>query len=92
MNFIGFAEVEAGPQKAYETILKELERRGFSVSFSRHHWIGDMPFGMVIAETDIGKVAIRWRLGKEFNLKLEEVDEGTYEDFVDETMEYLSGD
>ncbi|WP_372915433.1 hypothetical protein [Pyrococcus kukulkanii] len=51
-----------------------------------------MPFGLVIAETNKGKVAVRWYLGREFTFKLEEVSEEAFEDFIDETLDYIGGD
>ncbi|ACJ15695.1 hypothetical protein, conserved [Thermococcus onnurineus NA1] len=92
MPYIGFVKSPYGPAKTYELILKELEKRGFDVTFSKHHWMGDAPFGLIIAETDRGEVAIRWNLGKTFGLKLEEVEKGDVDEFVEDTMEYLSGD
>ncbi|WP_297534747.1 hypothetical protein [Thermococcus sp.] len=92
MAYIGFARSPYGPARTYEEILGELERRGFVVEFSRHHWMGDAPFGLIIAETSRGKVAVRWNLGDEFRLKLEEVGEEDVEEFIEDTLEYLSGD
>ncbi len=92
MAYIGFARSPYGPIKTYEVILKELEKRGFRVGFSKHHWAGDLPFGLVIAETERGPVAIRWSLGKEFSLRLEEVDRDTYDEFVEDTIEYTNAD
>ncbi|WP_457742552.1 hypothetical protein [Thermococcus sp.] len=92
MAYIGFARSPYGPVKTYEEILRELENRGFEVGFSRHHWMGDVSFGLIIAETDKGKVAVRWNLGNEFRLKLEEVSDEDVEEFIEDTLEYLSGD
>jgi len=92
MPYIGFARSPYGPIKTYEIILKELEKRGFDVSFSKHHWAGDLPFGLVVAETSKGSVAIRWSLGKEFSLRLEKVGEETYDEFVEDTLEYTNAD
>ncbi|WP_297468231.1 hypothetical protein [Thermococcus sp.] len=92
MAYIGFARSSYGPAKTYELILEELKKRGFTIEFSKHHWMGDAPFGLVIAETDKGKIAIRWNLGKEFSVRLEEVSEEDWDEFVEDTLEYLSGD
>lgn len=94
MAYIGFARSPYNPSKTYETILDELRRRGgFEVGFSKHHWMGDAPFGLIIAETNKGgDVAIRWSLGKEFRLRLEETEKEDYDEFVEDTLEYLSGD
>lgn len=92
MAYIGFARSPHGPAKTYELIIKELKRMGFEVEFSKHHWMGDVPFGLVIAETDRGKIAIRWNLGDEFGIKLEKVSEDDWDEFVEDTLEYLSGD
>ncbi|WP_297501811.1 hypothetical protein [Thermococcus sp.] len=92
MPYIGFARSPHGPIKTYEEILRELEERGFKVGFSKHHWAGDLPFGLVMAETSKGAVAIRWSLGKEFTLRLEEVDRETYDEFVEDTLEYTNAD
>lgn len=54
--------------------------------------MGDAPFGLIIAETNKGDVAIRWSLGKEFRLRLEETEKEDYDEFVEDTLEYLSGD
>jgi len=51
-----------------------------------------MPFGLILAESESGKIAVRWRLGRGFNLRLEEVEDEVYEDFVEGTLDYLSGD
>ncbi|AFK22799.1 hypothetical protein [Pyrococcus sp. ST04] len=92
MATIGFAKIDGGPEEALDFILKELKERGFEIEFYRHHWAGDMPFGLVIAETNKGKVAIRWYLGNGFSFKLEEVSEDAFEDFIDETLDYIGGD
>ncbi|ANF23002.1 hypothetical protein [Thermococcus piezophilus] len=92
MPFIGFVKSNYGPAETYKRILDELQRRGFEVRFSKHHWMGDAPFGLVIAETNRGEVAIRWNLGKVFELRLEEVEKEDVDEFVEDTMEYLSGD
>ncbi len=54
--------------------------------------MGDAPFGLVIAESNKGELAIRWYLAQKFELKLEEVGEEEFNDFIEDTMEYLSGD
>ncbi|WP_048147759.1 hypothetical protein [Palaeococcus ferrophilus] len=92
MPYVGLAKTSEGPLGAYRKILSALEREGFNVRFSKHHWAGDMPFGLVLAETDLGDVAVRWSLGREFELKLEEIDEEAFEDFVEETLDYIGGD
>jgi hypothetical protein len=92
MAYIGFARSPYNPSKTYETILDELRKRGFEVEFSKHHWMGDAPFGLIIAETNRGDVAIRWSLGKEFRLRLEETEKEDYDEFIEDTLEYLSGD
>jgi len=92
MAYIGFARSPYGPIKTFELIIEELRKRGFSVGFSKHHWAGDLPFGLVIAETDKGPIAIRWSLGKEFTLRLEEVDKEAYDEFVEDTIEYTNAD
>jgi len=90
--YIGFARSPHGPGKTEGLILGELERRGFRVGFVRHHWAGDLPFGLVIVETDKGPIAVRWSLGKDFTLRLEEVDKDTYDEFVEDTIEYTNAD
>ncbi|HII60364.1 hypothetical protein [Pyrococcus horikoshii] len=92
MSVIGFAKVKGGPEEALAFILEKLRENGFKVNFYRHYWVGDMPFGLVVAETNKGKVAIRWYLGESFSFKLEEVSEEAFEEFVDETLDYLGGD
>ena len=92
MAYIGFARSPYGPAKTYEIILEELKNSGFRVDFSKHHWMGDAPFGLVIAESGDDKIAVRWNLGKEFSLRLEEVAEDDWDEFVEDTLEYLSGD
>jgi len=92
MYYIGKVRSPHGPGKTYEIILEELEKRGFKVNFSKHHWAGDLPFGLVVAETDGGHVAIRWSLGKEFTFELEEVDRETFDEFVEDTVEYTNAD
>ncbi|NJE09824.1 hypothetical protein [Thermococcus sp. MAR1] len=92
MPYIGFVRSPHGPVKTYELILRELERRGFSIEFSKHHWAGDLPFGLVMAETNRGEVAVRWALGREFMMELEEVDKETYDEFVEDTIEYTNAD
>ncbi|AMM54871.1 hypothetical protein [Pyrococcus kukulkanii] len=92
MPTIGFAKIEGGPGEALKFVLKKLREEGYEVTFYRHHWAGDMPFGLVIAETNKGKVAVRWYLGREFTFKLEEVSEEAFEDFIDETLDYIGGD
>ncbi|WP_461864253.1 hypothetical protein [Thermococcus sp.] len=92
MPFIGFAKSGLGPYETYRRILKELEKRGFEINFSKHHWMGDAPFGLIIAESERGELAIRWYLAQKFELKLEEVSEEEFNDFIEDTMEYLSGD
>lgn len=55
MPYLGFARSPPhGPVKTYELVLDELRRRGFSIRFSKHHWAGDLPFGLIMAETDRG--------------------------------------
>jgi hypothetical protein len=92
MPYVGFVRSPHGPVKTYELILRELERRGFSIEFSKHHWAGDLPFGLVMAETNMGEVAVRWALGREFTMELEEVDKETYDEFVEDTIEYTNAD
>ncbi|WP_297421582.1 hypothetical protein [Thermococcus sp.] len=92
MAYIGFVKSPYGPGRTYEEVLKELKRRGFEVTFSKHHWAGDLPFGLIIAETDRGPIAVRWSLGREFSIKLEEVNGGTYDEFVEDTVEYTNAD
>jgi|GEM_PF-859300 len=92
MAYIGFVRSPHGPIKTYGLILQELGRRGFEVGFSRHHWAGDLPFGLVVAETQKGPVAVRWSLGREFSFRLEEVDKETYDEFVEDTIEYTNAD
>ncbi|WP_048146666.1 hypothetical protein [Pyrococcus abyssi] len=92
MPTIGFAKVKGGPEEALSFVLESLKEKGFNVEFYRHHWAGDMPFGLVIAETDKGKVAVRWYIGDSFSFKLEEVSEDAFEEFIDETLDYLGGD
>ncbi|ASJ10091.1 hypothetical protein A3L12_01655 [Thermococcus sp. P6] len=92
MPYVGFARSPYGPAETYRIILEELGRRGFSVGFSKHHWAGDLPFGLIVAETDSGEVAVRWSLGGKFELKLEEVDKETYDEFVEDTLEYTNAD
>jgi hypothetical protein len=92
MAYIGFVKSPHGPGRTYEVILDELKKRGFTIGFSKHHWAGDLPFGLVIAETDRGPVAVRWSLGREFSIKLEEVNRETYDEFVEDTIEYTNAD
>ncbi|WP_297457883.1 hypothetical protein [Thermococcus sp.] len=92
MAYIGFAKSPYGPSKTFDAIIEELRRRGFTIGFSKHHWAGDLPFGLVMAETDRGPVAVRWSLGKEFSMRLEEVDRETYDEFVEDTIEYTNAD
>ncbi|NJE60764.1 hypothetical protein [Thermococcus sp. 21S7] len=92
MPYIGFAKSPYGPAKTYEVLMRELEKLGFRVFFSKHHWMGDAPFGLIVAETDKGNVAIRWNLSGEVDLRLEKVEGGDFEEFVEDTMEYLTGD
>ena len=92
MAYIGFVRSPYGPGRTFDLIVKELTERGFKVGFTKHHWAGDLPFGLVIAETDRGPVAIRWSLGKEFSIRLEEVDKETYDEFVEDTVEYTNAD
>ncbi len=92
MAYIGFVKSPYGPGRTYEEILKKLGEMGFDVRFSKHHWAGDLPFGLVVAETERGPVAIRWSLGKEFSIRLEEVDKETYDEFVEDTIEYTNAD
>ena len=92
MAYIGFARTNLGPYETYEKILEELKNREFKIKFSKHHWMGDAPFGLVIAETDKGNLAIRWSLGKSFELRLEKVSEEDLNEFIEDTLEYLSGD
>jgi len=37
MPFTGFAETDRGPAETYDLVLRELEGRGFEVTFSKHH-------------------------------------------------------
>ncbi|ASJ06718.1 hypothetical protein [Thermococcus pacificus] len=92
MAYIGFVKSPYGPGRTFDAIIDELKRQGFTIGFSKHHWAGDLPFGLVIAETDKGPVAIRWSLGKEFSIRLEEVDKETYDEFVEDTIEYTNAD
>ncbi|AFL94642.1 hypothetical protein CL1_0433 [Thermococcus cleftensis] len=92
MPYIGLAKSPYGPLRTQEAVLKELTKRGFRVGFFKHHWAGDLPFGLIVAETDRGDVAIRWALGREFSLKIEEVDRETYDEFVEDTIEYTNAD
>jgi len=92
MPYVGFAKSPYGPIKTQEVILGELRKRGFKVEFFKHHWAGDLPFGLIVAETDKGEVAVRWALGRELSLKLEEVDKETYDEFVEDTIEYTNAD
>jgi len=92
MAYIGFAKSPYGPGRTYEEVLEELRKRGFTIGFSKHHWAGDLPFGLIVAETERGPVAIRWSLGREFSLRLEEVDMETYDEFVEDTLEYTNAD
>ncbi|ASJ04199.1 MULTISPECIES: hypothetical protein [Thermococcus] len=92
MPYVGLVRSPHGPVKTYELILSELKRRGFTIEFSKHHWAGDLPFGLVMAETDRGEVAVRWALGREFKMELEEVDKETYDEFVEDTIEYTNAD
>lgn len=92
MAYIGFAKSPYGPGRTYEAVLEELRRRGFEIGFSKHHWAGDLPFGLIVAETERGPVAVRWSLGREFSLRLEEVDGETYDEFVEDTLEYTNAD
>jgi len=90
--YVGFVKTSEGPLKTYERILEALQKEGFEVTFSKHHWAGDMPFGLVIAETSMGRVAVRWSLGKNFEMRLERMNEDAFEDFVEETLDYIGGD
>ncbi|ASJ16848.1 hypothetical protein A3L04_07060 [Thermococcus chitonophagus] len=92
MPTIGFAKINGGPEEAVEFVLKKLKEKGHEITFHRHHWAGDMPFGLVIVETNKGKVAVRWYLGDEFTFRLEEVSDEAFEDFIDETLDYIGGD
>ncbi|AEC52860.1 hypothetical protein PNA2_1946 [Pyrococcus sp. NA2] len=92
MPLIGFAKVEGGPEEALNFVLKMLTQHGFKVNFYRHHWAGDLPFGLIIAETSKGKVAIRWYLGNSTSFKLENVSEEAFDEFIEETLEYIGGD
>ncbi|WP_297089839.1 hypothetical protein [Thermococcus sp.] len=92
MPYIGFARSPYGPAKTYQLVLNELERQGFSIEFSKHHWAGDLPFGLIVAETERGEVAIRWALGREFKVEIEEVDGETYDEFIEDTLEYTNAD
>lgn len=92
MPFAGLARTSKGPLETYMEVLTALEREGFKMRFSKHHWAGDLPFGLVLAETDRGHVAVRWNLRRTFQLEMEEIDEEAFEDFVEETLEYLSGE
>jgi hypothetical protein len=90
--YVGFARSPHGPLKTFELVKEEIERKGFKIHFSRHHWAGDLPFGLITFETDSGEIAVRWSLGREFSLKLEEVDKETYDEFVEDTIEYTNAD
>ncbi len=92
MPYIGFARSPHGPAKTYQLVLSELKRQGFSIEFSKHHWAGDLPFGLIVAETERGEVAIRWALGREFKVEIEEVDGETYDEFIEDTLEYTNAD
>ncbi len=92
MPYVGFAKSPYGPNRTYEEVLNELKKRSFEIGFSKHHWAGDLPFGLIIAETNRGEVAVRWSLGKEFSLRLEEVEGETYDEFVEDTLEYTNAD
>ncbi|CAD5243781.1 hypothetical protein [Thermococcus camini] len=92
MPYIGFAKSPHGPGRTYEMVLEELGKMGFRVEFAKHHWAGDLPFGLIVAETDRGPVAVRWSLGREFSLRLEEVDRENYDEFVEDTIEYTNAD
>ncbi|WP_297070462.1 hypothetical protein [Thermococcus sp.] len=92
MPYAGFVKTKEGPLKTYERIINELQKEGFEVTFSKHHWAGDMPFGLVIAETNRGPVAVRWSLGRDFEMRVEKMDEDAFEDFVEETLDYIGGD
>ncbi len=92
MPYIGFARSPHGPIKTYELILEWLREKGFNVGFSKHHWAGDLPFGLIVAETQKGPVAVRWSLGREFTIRLEEVEGETFEEFVEDTVEYTNAD
>ena len=59
MPFVGFARTTEGAPKTYEIIMDKLSKMGFKVTFAKHHWAGDMPFGLIIAETDKGPLAVR---------------------------------
>ncbi|NJE01721.1 hypothetical protein [Thermococcus sp. JdF3] len=92
MPYIGFARSPYGPAKTYELIMDELRKRGFRIGFSKHHWMGDAPFGLVVVETERGAIAIRWNIGDAFTIRLEEVNDDDWDGFVEDTLEYLSGD
>ncbi|ASJ03023.1 hypothetical protein A3L09_07010 [Thermococcus profundus] len=91
MPYAGFARTSVGPLKTCGPILNELEG-GFHVTFSKHHWDWDMPFGLVIAETDRENIAVRWTLWDGFGLRLEEIDKEAFEDFLEEAIDYIGGD
>ncbi|WP_461865538.1 hypothetical protein [Thermococcus sp.] len=92
MKFIGFVKSNLGPNETYEQVLKELDQRGFEINFSKHHWMGDTPFGLIIVETNRGEITIRWHLNQKFELRLEEVCKNDFDEFIEDTLEYLSGD
>ncbi|WP_317259665.1 MULTISPECIES: hypothetical protein [Pyrococcus] len=92
MPIIGFAEVNATIHEIPSLIMENLKEFGIEVSFYRHHWAGDLPFGLLIIESNKGPLAIRWHFGKKFSLRLEEVSEEAFEEFVEETLDYLGGD
>ncbi|ASJ02439.1 hypothetical protein A3L09_03805 [Thermococcus profundus] len=92
MYYIGKARSPYGPHKTQEVILEELKKRGFDVSFTKHHWAGDLPFGIVIVEGEKGHVAVRWSLGREFTFELEKTDKETFDEFIEDTVEYTNAD
>lgn len=73
-------------------IFEELRRWGFEVGFLKYYWMGDVLFGFIIVEINKGDVVIRWLLGKEFCLRFEEIEKEDYDEFVEDILEYFSGD
>jgi len=92
MPYIGFTRTPFGPKRTEELLLQELEGKRFKIISYKHHWMGDSPFGLLIVETQEGELAIRWSLGENLKLRLEEVSDEELHDFIDDTLKYLSGD
>ena len=92
MYYIGKVRSPYGPHKTHEVILEELKKRGFDVEFTKHHRAGDLPIALVLVEGKKGHVAVRWSLGREFTLELEETDKETFDEFVEDTIEYTNAD